>query len=215
MAVPLPTPILRLVHIDNLGLLIWRGALHAPNHSPNDGLKYRIIHNEEIQSKRRVRRIPCGPGGVIHDYVAFYFGQLSPMMFQLKTGWVPGYTEGQEPLIYLSSTAQSVADAGLPFVFSNGHGIMTLTGWFDALAELENVDWSIVYERYWKDDPENDPDRQRRKQAEFLVHHQCPWSVVEEIVVMSEAMRRRVLGILGGFPSELRRDVRVRPDWYY
>jgi hypothetical protein len=159
MAVPSPTPILRLVHLDNLDLLVRRGVLHAPNNTPSDGLKYRTIHNEDIQAKRRVCRIPCGPGGVVHDYVAFYFGQLSPMMFQLKTGWVAGYTDRQEPFIYLCSTAQSVVEAGLQFVFSNGHGIMKLTEWFDDLAELEHVDWSIVYERFWKDDPETDPDR--------------------------------------------------------
>lgn len=37
----------------------------------------------------------------MHDYVPFYFGPLSPMMLNLKTGRVAGYEEDQEPLIYL------------------------------------------------------------------------------------------------------------------
>lgn len=100
-APPKPTPIFRLVHVDNLKALLRRGGLHAPNHTPDDRLPYRTIHNVDIQAGRHVRRIPSGPQGTLHDYVSFYFGYLSPMLFQLKTGWVPGYDEGQEPLIYL------------------------------------------------------------------------------------------------------------------
>jgi hypothetical protein len=56
--VPIPTPILRLVHIDNLETLLRRGGLNAPLATPNDGLPYRTIHNIEIQTIRRVRHVP-------------------------------------------------------------------------------------------------------------------------------------------------------------
>ena len=80
MVPPIPTPIYRLVHVDNLDVLLRRGGLHAPNHTPNDGLSYRTIHNVDIQAERRIRTIPCGPRGTVHDYVSFYFGFLSPML---------------------------------------------------------------------------------------------------------------------------------------
>ena len=86
--VPAPTPIYRFLHVDNLAVVLQRGALHAPNHCPKDGLAYKTIHNLDIQNQRRVTKIPCGPRGVIHDYVAFYFGPLSPMLLQLHTGRV-------------------------------------------------------------------------------------------------------------------------------
>lgn len=123
MTIPRPTPIYRLVHVDNLPVLLRRGGLHAPNHTPNDGQSYRTIHNVDIQNQRQARAMRCGPGGTIHDYVAFYFGPRSPMLFQLHTGWVEGYSEGQGPLIYLVSTVDAIAQAGLRFVFSDGHGI--------------------------------------------------------------------------------------------
>jgi len=48
-------------------------------------------------------------------YVAFYFGPRSVMLYQLHTGWVEGYREGQEPLIHLVSTSQAVEGAGLAY----------------------------------------------------------------------------------------------------
>jgi hypothetical protein len=215
VAVPDPTRIFRIVHVDNLPTLLRRGGLHAPQHTPKDELPYRTIHRVDIQNERHVRRVPCGPDGTIHDYVAFYFGYLSPMLFQLHTGRVPGYTGKQDPLVYLVSTAQDVAAAGCGFVFSDGHGISPFTSWFDDLRRLDEVDWSMVYERYWADDHLGDMDRQRRKQAEFLVHRYCDWSLIRGIGVINDAMQSTVERVLEQFGSGAIRSVKVCRGWYY
>jgi hypothetical protein len=137
------------------------------------------------------------------------------MLFQLKTGRVAGYNEGQEPLIYLVSAAQSVAESGQGFVFSDGHGIAFETQWYASLAELDAVDWRMVYQRYWAADYERDLDRQRRKQAEFLVHRRCGWELIQEIAVLNARMQAGVQAILDGFDVALRRPVAIRSAWYY
>lgn len=215
MSVPTPTPILRLTHVDNLVTLLHRGGLHAPNHVPADGLPYRTAHNVELQAARRGTLVPCGRGGSIHDYVPSYFGTLSPMLLKLKTGQVEDYDDGQEPLIYLVSTAQAVADAGADYVFSEGHGYVAYTKWFDTLEALSEVDWKAVALRYWG--ARNDPtgELKRRKQAEFLVHRFCDWALIKEIAVINDSMKARVEGILANFPPSLRRVVRVERSWYY
>lgn len=58
MTVPDPTPILRLIHIDNLALCLARGGLHAPNHQPGDSLEYRAIHSLAVQASRHDRGFP-------------------------------------------------------------------------------------------------------------------------------------------------------------
>ena len=211
---PVPTPILRFTHVDNLDTIIRRGGLHAPNHVPDDGLPYRFCHDAEVHGARAAVDITVGPRGTIHDYVPFYFGYLSPMMLKLKTGRVPGYTEGQQPLIYLVSSVQAVEAAGLKFAFSDGHGLAGFTAWFDDLGQLDAVDWQVVYLRYWRDDL-SDMDRERKKQAEFLVHQCCPWSLIHEIVVIDSTTQQRVETIQAGFPAGQRRVVRIDRNWYY
>lgn len=212
--VPNPTPILRFAHVDNLDTIIRRGGLHAPHHVPEDGLPYRFCHSVEVQNARAEVPVGLGPGGTIHDYVPFYFGCLSPMMLNLKTGRVGGYSEGQDPLIYLVSSAQAVQVAGVKFVYSDGHGLAMFTEWFDDLVHLDAVDWAVVNQRYWTDTID-DMDRQRKKQAEFLVHQCCPWSLIQEIVVIDAGMKQRVEAILASFPAAQRRVVRVDRNWYY
>lgn len=211
---PTPTPILRFTHIDNLDTVIRRDGLHAPNHVPDDGLPYRFCHDAEVHGARAAVDVTVGPRGTIHDYVPFYFGFLSPMMLKLKTGRVPGYNEGQEPLIYLVSTVQVIEAAHLGFAFSDGHGLARYSEWFDETTQLDAVDWEVVYLRYWRDDL-SDMDRERKKQAEFLVHQCCPWSLIQEIVVIDSTMQRRVETIQAAFPADQRRVVRVDRNWYY
>jgi len=206
-----PTNIYRIVHKECLRTLLTRGVLYSPNLTPDDGLPYRTIHNESVQANRRVRSVPGGP---IHDYVPFYFGPLSVMLLNLKTGHVQGYEDGQEPIVYLVSSVQSIAQAGLPFVFSDGHGLASFTDWFDDPANLKAVDWDIVAARYWADSLD-DNDRQRRKQAEFLVHRTVPWELISEVGVHNNSVQKQVADLLLKFPNRSHPPVNVRPEWYY
>jgi hypothetical protein len=62
--------------------------------------------------------------------------------------------------------------------------LAALSDTFDDADQIaERVDLPLMRERYWKD-TEDDPDRERRRQAEFLVHDRAPWEVIEEIGVM-------------------------------
>ena len=91
-------------------------------------------------------------------------------------------------MIYLVSSAQAIEAAGITFVYSDGHGLARITEWFEDLDRLDAVDWTMVNERYWTDNI-NDRDRQRKKQAEFLVHQRCPWSLIQEIVMIDSTMQ--------------------------
>lgn len=211
---PSPTLLLRLVHVDNLAIMLARRALHAPNHTPSDGLVYRTIHRVDVQGSRHQRPVTAGPGGVLHDYVPFYFGYRSVMLFQLKTGRVPGYSEGQRPLIHLVVHAQDVASHQLGFVFTDGHALANYTDFYERMDQLDEVDWSAVNLQYWTPTVD-DPDRQTKKQAEFLVHREVPWDLVREIAVLDEPAADAVRAIFVSYPAELHKPIAVRREWYY
>jgi hypothetical protein len=208
--------IYRMIHLDNLDVCLARGGIHAVNRVPNDGLDYRCIHYDTLQAIRHDRSVQIAgvERGTLHDYVPFYFGPRSPMLYALKNGRVEGYSEGQEPLIYLVAYAERVAECGYPFVFSDGHGIMKFSRWFDDLRDLHYVDWETVNANFWADTVE-DNDRKRRKQAEFLVRDFCPWSLIHGVAVFTVRAKRRVEQIFSLHSEALRRVVKVNKGWYY
>lgn len=201
------TAILRLVHLDNLAVYVQRRALHAPNHAPDDGLTWRATHRVDVQTSRAATPVGKGPGGTLLDYVPFYFGERSPMLFQLHTGWVEGHTEGQSAMVYLVAAAEGVAAGGHGFVFYDGHSLSKLSQCFDDLGALAALDWDTIAARQWKNTLA-DPDRQRRKQAEFLVHRSLPLSQIRGIVVFDEAAKARVAA-LTALPATTMR------NWYF
>jgi hypothetical protein len=187
--------------------------MFGPNHEPRDGLTDRLAHDIGVQAYRSNFPVDVGPRGGLLDYVAFYFGVLSPMLLRLATNRVEGYAEGQAPIIHLVSDAQSVANSNLGFVFSDGQANKATTERFANLDKLSRIDWKLVNEQYWRDTAE-DPDRMRRKQAEFLVHKFFPFGLITEIGVFDAKTKAHVEKLLvrSGRSGPV---VRVRADWYY
>ncbi len=131
------------------------------------------------------------------------------MLCAIHWGRVPTCPDGQNSIVHIVSDAQRVKDAGLDFVFTDGHGIMDLTSYFDNLAKLDAVDWGIMQARYWADTLD-DPDRSRRRQAEFLVRDSFPFGLVTKIGVLNTKSQVQVQNLIG---SSL--PISVERGWYY
>lgn len=128
------------------------------------------------------------------------------MLLAIHNRLVQGYDSGQDSIIYLVSTAQAAENEGVKFVFTDGHGIMAITDFFDNLGDLSKIDWD------WANTQE-DGDRKRRRQAEFLIHSFCPWELIEAIAVKDATTKARVLKLIDG--AAHKPDVQVMAGWYY
>jgi hypothetical protein len=204
----------RVVHGKLLPSLIARGLLCRRRVIEED-IAFQSISNEDIERDRASTEVGCGPGGSLHDYVPFHFGPRSPMMCRISYRNLPNYQDGQRPLVYLVTTIGTVIDAGCRFVFSDGHPTMALTDFYDDLNVMDRVDHALMRERMWKDTQE-DNDRERRRQAEFLVFDRVPWEVIREIGAIDRTIAERVKQILDDeCAPEPRPSVVVRAGWYY
>lgn len=209
--IPQPTPIIHMTHVDNLQSILARGGLSSTAALIAAGMAHTNIAYNSIQQQRAAKVVPCGPGGSLHDYVPFYFTRKSPMLYTINRGNVP-CAGGQENIIHLVMTAQRAAARRLGFAFTDGHGIMSYTDFYDDLDDLDQVDWDMINAIYWHDTAE-DGDRKRRKQAEFLIRDHCPWNAISHIVVRSSARAAQVAGIIAHQPHQP--EIAVRPKWYY
>ncbi len=105
---------------------------------------------------------------------------------------LPDSRQGNKALLKFMPSAQEVEKASRKFAFTDGHGIMMITDFFDDLQNLDKVDWAIMKEKYWAN-TEDDGDRKRRRQAEFLIHSSCPWTLISDIVVIDQPTEEAVL----------------------
>lgn len=165
-----------------------------------------------IKARRRELVVPVPPGGHPSDYVPFYFAPRSPMLYKISRGGVPSYQGGQQPLVYVVTSVQAVVASGRPYVFSDGNCASAISRYHQDLNQLATtIDWEIMNSVMWADTAD-DPDRMRRRMAEFLIHEYLPWSAVVGVGTYDEAGKAAVLQALG--PSSAV-PVHVTPRWYY
>ncbi len=204
---------MHFTHVTNLTGILAAGCLQADS-SVRRGSQLLIEAADlGIKARRRTIPVPFAPYGCVADYVPFYFAPRSPMLYKLWRGGVPGYVDGQDPLIYLVSTVEAVANSGLRYVFSDGNCAAAVTQLACDLTLLDSmVDWELMRSQMWNNTAE-DPDRMRRRMAEFLVHGRLPVGCMTRIVVRTEGPKRQVEAML--MACGVRLPVLALPDWYF
>jgi len=218
--VPRPTPIYHITHIDNLSSIVEANGLSSDAELARwEGFKCVSISYSHIKKRRMNTAVrdradrPIAAGGVLGDYVPFYFTNRSPMLHAIKQGGVAGYTGGQAEIIDLvTSVERAVASRERRWFFTDGHAVERITEFLTDTEHLTKIDWVVINSSSWGNS-DDDPDRKRRKQAEFLVNPSVPWNWFDRIGVIDSPMKRRVEGVIARFEHQPR--VVVKPSWYY
>lgn len=204
----------RIIHIDNLEHLLTNGIC-TRSHSKADP-NYVNIGDGGLIVKRTVYAVGIDPpGGNLGEYIPFYFGRLSPMLLNIKTGKKDVIKRPQSEIVYICCRLDDVVRKCSDWCFTDGHAKTTsLTEFYNDLNNLDEVDWSIVDERYWSN-RDGDFDRMRRKQAEFLVRNFVPVDCIAKVVVYNQTARNRAQGIIDELGLTI--PVRVNPgnNYYY
>ncbi|MBM7578533.1 type II toxin-antitoxin system toxin DNA ADP-ribosyl transferase DarT [Jeotgalibacillus terrae] len=196
-----------LTHINNLISIFSNQGLLSYSEVIKRDKEYKDVADQGIQIQRSSTIVPISPGGSLHDYVPFYFAGRSPMLYRLSHN---GFH--QKELVYLMTNTEKVKDSRLPFVFTDGHAIMFLTEFYNNLEFLNKIDWDVMESKYWSDTDE-DPDRKRRRQAEFLIHQQVLMKDITGIAVYSEDTKLYVEELLQ--KEQIIKPVIVVKEYYY
>lgn len=80
MAMTRPVRIFHITAIDNLEMICQQGALLSKTKSEQLGLQYHNIAHGGAQGTRSIKSVNNPPGGLIHEFVPFYFAPRSPML---------------------------------------------------------------------------------------------------------------------------------------
>lgn len=133
--------------------------------------------------------------GTIGEYVAFYLGAHSPMLHRIRTGWNVPQAHPQRDVVYILVRCMDVISAGLRYVVTDGQANQAVTKHYIDPKGLDLVDWNAVRALDWKNS-EQDRDRMRKKQAEFLIHHCVSRDMIGAIGVYDDERKLEVEELL-------------------
>ena len=204
--------IYRMTHIDNVPFIVESGLWSKLSTVQDPG--FVPIGNSDIIDKRTNRTVVViPPGGVLGEYVPFYFSGHSPMLYNIVTGH--GVKQCmQKDIVFLVCDALEIIDAGIPFCFTDGNATKAISKFYNTLHGLRELDWDCIRATIWKN-TEEDYDRVRKKMAEFLVKEHIPSRLIREIIVKNPEAQQRVAAMVGDSLPGCKITVDVKNEYYY
>ena len=181
--------------MDNVPSIMQRGLLSNERASR---ISHVSIAMNEVQARRELVRIPNGLK--LHQYANLYFDPWNPMLSRKRS---------QNEEICILKFDRSVLDfEGV--ILSDKNASSDYAAFYGAEEGLENIDFDLVYARYWTDEDYYEQCRKKSiKCAEILVPYSISFDYVVCAAVVNEDAADRLEAI--GFD----RDIVVEPRVFF
>lgn len=196
----------RITHINNIPHILQYGIVRAdsPNRNPN----YIPIGKAQLIDFRRSLNFN---GLSLANFIPFYFGCRSPMLYNIETGYnVP--KRSAEEIVYLAISLVDILKSNINCVFTDGHATDQRTKFYPKsdLAKVNDIiNYNDVTLKFWFP-TNNDPERKRKKEAELLIESDIPIQYISAFAVYNENAAKKLEG-MNVDPNR----IFVRPDLYY
>lgn len=180
----------RMTHIENIPHVLQYGITHRNSQSAN--LNFVPIGDNSLINRRNTHIL--NNGKVLGDYIPFYFGTRSPMLYVIQRGFNGVIKTDPENIIYCVTSIAKIIDSEIDFMFTDGHAIDSFSTEYSK-AQIENIDnildYNAINATVWID--ENDLDKKRRKEAEFLLSQDLPTNYILGYICYNERAKSKLL----------------------
>jgi hypothetical protein len=180
----------RMIHIENIPHVLEYGITHRNSTSAN--LNFIPIGDNSLINRRNTYIL--NNGSILGDYIPFYFGTRSPMLYVIQHGFNGVSKTTPENIIYCVTSITKIIDSEIEFMFTDGHAIDSFSTEYskDQINNIDNlIDYNAINAFDWKD--ENDLDKKRRKEAEFLLSQDLPPSYILGYICYNENSKSKLL----------------------
>lgn len=201
-----------MVHVDNVEGILQNGMCCAGHLSADPN--YVNIGMAGLIANRHDHPISLPEAGNFGEYIPFYFGGHSPMLYLINNGYSGVEQRAQKDIVFLVSNVNKVQELNLEFVFTDRHAKNNLATFYRDTAHFNQVNWAIVNSRNWANDEVNIA-RRDIKQAEFMIRNHVPINCVTSIVVKSADRKAQIDTMIANLGLELEVHIDINCNLYY
>ncbi|MBR3938714.1 MAG: DUF4433 domain-containing protein [Bacteroidales bacterium] len=196
----------RIVHIDNIPHIEDVGFVLP--YSPHASTAYKPIGDTTLINARNAAPVH---GVTLSEYIPFYFGPRSPMLYVIQHGNNIVKKQKPEDIVYCVIRIADIIRNNIECIFTNGHARSRITKFYkqsDLVRLNQYVSYNDVYATRWND--EDDIDLKRRKSAELLIKEELAKDYICGYVVYNENAKAKMIG----FDIDEKKII-VNPNFYY
>ena len=202
--------IFRITHRSNVPWILENG-LHCSRSTLQDP-EFEGIGNPDLIIRRESRNVPIPPGDTLADYIPFYFTPLTPMLYNVTTGYGGIKRRAADEIVILVSSLIDLENHGVRYVFTDRHAYLLNADFFTDRSDLNQIDYDLLQRRDFRRDPE-DPGKIERYQAEALAHRHVPVNALRGVACYTEAVKQEIEVATDEHDVEL--TTIVRRGWYF
>lgn len=195
----------RMTHIDNIENILNVGLVLPTSEKANP--QYVPIGDVTAIDTRRHSILPNGRS--IGDYIPFYFGPRTPMLYVIQHGYNNVTQRKAEEIVYCVISIDDIVRNNVPCIFTDGHALTKITTIYPGhlLKDVNKyVKYCDVYAKQWIDEP----DAKRLKEAELLIESDMSPTYIRYFLVYNESARQKLLSLN---IDEMK--IRIAPHFYF
>lgn len=195
----------RMTHIENIPHILQYGITHS--NSANANPNFVPIGDNSLITTRN--NFLLYNGRRLGEYIPFYFGVRTPMLYVVQNGFNMVAPTPAENIVYCVSSVKKIMDLQLDFVFTDGHAVDGFSSQYtnDDIQNIDTIlDKNAIKAKYWRD--ENDLDKKRRKEAEFLVLGDIAQEAILGYLTYNEKEKNRIINFGAA-------NVHIKPEFYF
>ena len=196
-----------MTHIENIPHILQNGITHTTSEYANPD--FVPIGDGSLITTRN--KFILNNGTRLGEYIPFYFGVRTPMLYVVQNGFNLVAPTSAENIVYCVSSVQKIIDLQLDFVFTDGHAVDGFSAQY-TIADIQNIDTILdknaINAKYWKD--ENDLDKKRRKEAEFLVLGDISLHAILGYITYNENAKNKIITFGADATNVL-----IKPEIYF
>ncbi|MDR1877557.1 MAG: DUF4433 domain-containing protein [Flavobacteriaceae bacterium] len=177
-----------MTHIQNIPHILQFGITHQD--SSNRNLNYIVIGDDSLINHRNRKLLPNGQ--YLGDYIPFYFGFRTPMLYVIQKGYNNVSRTHPENIVYCISNIKTILDLKINFYFTDGHATAAISRFYsiEQIYDIQNIlDFDSINERDWK----KYPDTKRKKEAELLLESDLPNTGIIGYAVYNENAKEQLV----------------------
>lgn len=193
-----------MTHIQNIPHILDVGFVHA---NSSDASPNYIPIGDSTMIRARADRDAAGK--TLDQYIPFYFGPRSPMLYVIQNGFNGVTKRFPNEIVYCVLRIDAVISSKLRFIFTDGHAADHITKTYprEDLRDIDSIiSYSDVYAQFWNEDA----DAKRKKEAELLFLDEVPQSLISGYVVYDEVAKHQLISY--GIPEE---KITIRTTFYF
>lgn len=170
-------------HVDNIESIVSTNGLLSTNIKQRKGISHHNVANMQIQNTRSEMLVTVKPGGLVHDYVPFYFASTNKMLLGLLNRKIVD----QPYIVFIAISIDKLLKENVIFTDKSANTHIP-PNFYSNPDDLNKLRWDLIDSTKWSEKT----GELNYRMAEVLIHNHVPLEWIDSYIVFNDICKNKI-----------------------